>query len=172
MVGRFRLGVKKNATNICCAATTGLLLTTLDRFLISRVYRITVSWNYPNLQKREPLPRGFRPQPVIDIERVCAFRLDYQTINDLPEYTTELHIIPAMKDPVAGKEAPVQILFTTSQRSIRDGEYSSRVQRYELQPELESLHPGFSQLSSGGPSTIGKEAKVSTPPISMMRYEI
>jgi len=124
---------------------------------MARVYRISVNWNYPILQKREPLPRGFRPQPTLDIERICAFRLDHQSF----EYITDIKVIAALKDTLAGTEAHIQMLATGSQRNAHDGEYSSRVQRYELRPEHDSLHPGFLQLSAGGSITNINEAKVS-----------
>lgn len=140
------------------AGAQGVLLTTCDQPLMARVYRISVNWNYPTLQKREPLPRGFRPQPTILVERICAFRLDHQS----PEYITDIKVIAALKDTVAGTEAPIQILATSSQRNAHDGEYSSRMQRYELHPGRDGVHPGFLQLSAAGSITNTNEAKVSS----------
>ena len=128
--------------------TTKLLLTTYDGYSGIKVFRISVSWNYPNLQKREPLPRGFRPQPMISVEHLCAFRLDYQSVNGLPEYVTGIHVIPAMKDAVSETASANRILVVTSQASSSD--HSSRVQQYELRPEQQTLHAAFSQLSTGG----------------------
>jgi len=146
---------------VCYTGATGVLLTTCDRSLMTRVYRISVNWNYPILQKREALPRGFRPQPVIAVERVCAFQLGYQSIDGVPEHVMEIHVIAALKDTVAGTASPTQILAMSSQRTSHDAEYSSRVQRYELRPEQDNLHSGFSQLSSGGSITNNNEVKVS-----------
>jgi len=142
---------------IWCIGAPGVLLTTCDQSFMARVYRISVNWNYPILQKREPLPRGFRPQPTLTVERFCAFRLDHQNF----EYITDIKVIAALKDTLAGTEAPIQILATSGQRNAHDGEYSSRVHRYELRPEQDSLHPGFLQLSTGGSTTNSNEAKVS-----------